>query len=146
MKIQVKKFNELTTAELYEILKARAEVFVVEQNCVYQDLDSIDQKSIHVWLENGSGKVLAYLRTFEKADELGTAQIGRVLTTERGQGLGSLILKEGMKAAVGELGAKEIYLEAQVYAIGFYEKEGFKVTSGEFLEDGIPHVQMRWRE
>ena len=141
MNLVIKKFNELTTIELYEILKARAEVFVVEQNCVYQDLDDRDYNSLHAFLED-EGKVKAYLRAFIKDANAGTVQIGRVLTTVRGTGLGLDILKIGIEAAKKEFCADKIYIEAQTYAIGFYEKIGFKVISDEFLEDGIPHVSM----
>ncbi len=141
MTLHIKSFPELTARELYEILRVRAAVFVVEQNCVYPDPDGIDLHSIHVWLEE-KGKILAYLRLFRKAGETDTVQIGRVLTTERGKGYGAQILQAGIKAAQTRLQSKELYLEAQSYAIGFYEKAGFRVTSAEFLEDGIPHVQM----
>ena len=141
MNLVIKKFNELTTTELYGILKARAEVFVVEQNCVYQDLDDMDYNSLHIFLEE-EGKVKAYLRAFIKDANVGTVQIGRVLTIVRGTGLGLEVLKTGIEAVKNEFCAAKIYIEAQTYAIGFYEKVGFKVVSDEFLEDGIPHVAM----
>lgn len=141
MNLQVKKFTELTSRELYEILRVRAEVFVVEQNCVYQDLDEIDFGSLHVYLEE-NGRIRAYLRLFYKDKSTGIIQIGRVLTTQRGCGLGLHVLLAGIDAAVTIFHARQIYLEAQCYAIGFYEKTGFHVISDEFLEDGIPHVQM----
>lgn len=137
-----KEFNQLSVEELYEILRVRSEVFVVEQECIYQDLDGIDRNSIHVFYEE-EGKIKAYLRIFWKDKEQKVVQIGRVLTTERGVGLGEKILLEGIKAAEETMGAEIIYIEAQCYAIGFYEKAGFQVTSEEFLEDGIPHVEMR---
>lgn len=146
MNIITKYFQELTTTELYEILKVRSAVFVVEQNCVYQDLDGVDYRSLHVFGKNEKDEVTAYLRLFAKDNEPNTVQMGRVLTLERGAGLGAAILKEGIKAAAEKFDAQEIYIEAQKYAIGFYEKEGFRVTSEEFLEDGIPHVQMRWKK
>ena len=140
-----KCFDELTTRELNEILRARSAVFVVEQDCVYQDLDGIDHESTHIFAQKENGEVTAYLRIFMKKDEKNTAQMGRVLTTERGKGLGGEILREGIKAAREKLGAEEIYMEAQEYAIPFYSREGFAVTSDVFLEDGIPHVEMRLR-
>ena len=142
MKFVYKTFEELTTKELYELLKARAEIFVVEQNCVYQDLDDIDYKSTHVFYENDNGNIIAYLRLFQRDDDLNIIQMGRVLTLEHGTGLGGKILHEGIDVAKKYLKAKKIYIEAQKYAIGFYEREGFKVCSEDFLEDGIPHVQM----
>lgn len=137
----IKSFSELNTRELYEILRARAAVFVVEQNCVYQDLDGIDTEAVHMYTEDESG-ITAYLRMFTKDDKSKTVQIGRVLTTKRGCGLGLSLLMKALEVAKVHLQAKIIYLEAQVYAIGFYEKAGFTVSSEEFLEDGIPHVKM----
>lgn len=141
MQCMVKTFEELTCKELYEILKARAAVFVVEQNCVYQDLDCRDYDSYHIFYEE-NGEVLAYLRIFHKDKTQHLVQIGRVLTTRRNAGLGKKIMREGIRAAEEKMSADKIYIEAQCYAIGFYEKAGFQVTSEEFLEDGIPHVQM----
>lgn len=143
--VRIKRFDELTLRELYEILKARQDVFVVEQNCPYADIDGKDYDSRHLFICREDGSVAACLRVFMKSDEPGTAQLGRIVTTERGCGLGGRILHEGVLAAENLLHAKEIYLEAQQYAIGFYQKEGFAVTSDVFLEDGIPHVQMRRR-
>jgi ElaA protein len=144
MQLGIKQFHELTTKELYEILRVRAEVFVVEQNCVYQDLDEKDMESLHLFYKEKE-RVHAYLRVFRKEKEEGVVQIGRVLTTmeTRGTGLGLEILKQGLMSAKDHFGAEEVYIEAQCYAIGFYERVGFQVTSEEFLEDGIPHVEMR---
>ena len=125
MNLVIKSFEKLTKRELYEILRVRSEVFVVEQECVYQDLDGLDYDSIHVFFE-----------------EDGIVQIGRVLTYKRGVGLGIELLLKGIEVAKTQFQAKKLYLEAQVYAIGFYEKGGFRVVSEEFLEDGIPHVCM----
>ncbi len=137
-----KTFDELTTVELYELLKVRAEVFVVEQNCVYQDLDDRDYVSRHLFYQDEEGHVHAYLRLFPRDNEEGTIQMGRVLTLHHGRGLGGKLLQDSLAAAEA-MGAKEMFLEAQTYAIGFYERVGFAVCSDEFLEDGIPHVQMR---
>ena len=139
MKLAAKFFEELTTVELYELLKARAEIFVVEQNCVYQDLDDKDYESLHVYYEE-SGKVLAYLRAFWKEKDV--IQVGRVLTIEHGTGLGGKLLRVGLNCIKEKYHPQKIYIEAQCYAVGFYEREGFKICSDEFLEDGIPHVQM----
>lgn len=173
MELKKKTFAELTTRELYEILKARAAIFVVEQVCVYQDLDDKDYESLHLFYEE-DGKVLAYARIFPKEGEAGTMQMGRVMTLNHGQGLGGKLLKEAIaavremqnaaahqdearggaapRADEGELyrdgaaprtSVRELYIEAQEYAKGYYEREGFRVTSPMFLEDGIPHVEMR---
>ena len=141
MKLITKYFNQLTTTELYEILKARAEIFVVEQNCIYQDLDNIDYRSLHIFYES-NGKIIAYLRAFEKDSDAGIVQIGRVLTLTHGTGLGGKLLKEGISLIKEKMNPSSIYIEAQCYATGFYEREGFIISSHEFLEDGIPHVEM----
>lgn len=134
-----KVFSELSTAELYEILRARVNVFVVEQNCPYPELDGIDYNSLHVYYEDNA-KPLAYLRAYEMAP--GVVRMGRVLTVERGTGLGGKLLKEGIREIREKFSPERIYIEAQSYAIGFYQREGFVVCSEEFLEDGIPHVKM----
>ena len=136
----IKKFDELDKTELYEILETRMKVFVVEQQCPYQDIDALDDGGVHLYIKK-DGRIAAYLRIIDKEPSEKTVQIGRVLTTERGIGLGEEILKAGITAAA-ELGAEKIYIEAQVYAKGFYEKEGFVVSGNEFLEDDIPHVPM----
>lgn len=140
MKLISKFFNELSTNELYELLKARAEIFVVEQNCVYQDLDDKDYESLHVFYE-ADGKVAAYLRAFPKGEN--TIQMGRVLTMEHRKGLGGKILKNGIKEIKEKFSAKSIYIEAQCYATGYYAREGFEICTEEFLEDGIPHIGMQ---
>ncbi len=139
MTLVSKFFDELTTTELYEILRARSEIFVVEQNCIYQDLDRKDYQSLHIFYED-NGKVLAYLRAFYKEKDI--VQMGRVLTLHHGTGLGGKLLKEGIEQIRTKLTPKSIYIEAQCYATGYYAREGFKICSDEFLEDGIPHVQM----
>lgn len=141
MKLKAKLFPQLTTTELYEILKARAEIFVVEQNCIYQDLDDIDYRSLHIFYEE-NGKVIAYLRAFEKDSASGIIQMGRVLTLTHGIGLGGKLLKEGLSLIKEKMNPSSIYIEAQCYATGFYEREGFVISSAEFLEVGIPHVEM----
>lgn len=142
MKLVCKFFDELTTQELYELLRVRCAVFVVEQNCTYQDLDGRDQSCMHVYLEE-NGKIIAYLRAFDKAGEPGTVQLGRVLTMERSRGYGAMILNEGIRLCRERMQAEHICLEAQCYAVGYYEKAGFRICSEEFLDDGIPHVWMR---
>lgn len=139
MKLIAKFFHELTTIELYELLKARSEIFVVEQNCIYQDMDDKDYDSIHVFYQE-SGKVVAYLRAFLKEKDV--VQLGRVLTVEHGTGLGGNLLRAGLDKIKEIYHPKKIFIEAQCYAIGYYEREGFQICSEEFLEDGIPHVQM----
>lgn len=139
MKIDSKYFDELTTRELYEILRSRAEIFIVEQNCVYQDLDDKDYDSLHIFFEE-NGRIKAYLRAFMKKED--TVQIGRVLTLQHGTGLGGKLLKEGIRIVKEKMNPQYIFIEAQCYATGYYEREGFKICSDVFLEYGIPHVQM----
>ena len=141
MELVVKRFEELTTLELYEILKVRAEVFVVEQNCVYQDLDEKDKQAYLVYLKNEEG-IQAYLRVLDAGVSFPEVGIGRVMTLKRRCGLGTQVLKEGIRVAKEKMNADTIKLEAQVYARSLYEKEGFVQTSEEFLEDGIPHIEM----
>ena len=144
MEFIVKQFNELSTEELYEIMRTRSEIFVAEQGIICQDLDGKDKKSLHVFCRDGDGRVAGYLRVFWKDfdESAGVAQIGRVVTLKHGMGIGGKLLHEGVKVARKRLGAKQIYLEAQEYAIGYYEKEGFRVVSDHFLEEGILHVKM----
>ena len=141
MNLVIKKFEELTTTELYELLKTRAEVFVVEQNIVYQDLDDIDFISLHIFYEQDN-RVIAYLRAYPVNSDKNTIKIGRVLTLEHGKGFGRKLLEESIEAIKKNTAATKIYIEPQKYATGFYEKFGFKVTSDEFLEEGIVHVAM----
>ena len=142
MKLNIRHYSELTTDELYEILRARCEVFVVEQNCPYQDLDGLDKRSIHVFYTREDGSVAGCLRLFTLDGAPETVHLGRVVTTDRGTGLGGKMLHEGVLLAQSLLHAKEIVLKAQCYAVGFYAREGFAVCSEEFMEDGIPHVKM----
>ena len=139
MNIITKHFSQLTTDELYRILAVRSAVFVVEQNCAYQDPDGLDRKSHHIWMEE-NGEIKAYLRIFSEDDQW--AKIGRVITTERGRGFGAEILKAGIEGCKTILGRDKIFIEAQCYAVGFYEKGGFVCVGEEFLEDGIPHIRM----
>lgn len=139
--LHTKPFRELTTDELYELLRIRSEVFVVEQNCVYQDLDYDDQKSIHLWLTEGD-KVVALCRVCPAGTHMEEISIGRVITTERGKGYGKRMMLEGIKAARIYFGAMRIDIEAQEYARGFYEQVGFRQSSEPFILDGIPHIRM----
>lgn len=139
MKPEAKRFEELSAAEVYEILKARVQIFVVEQKCAYQDVDDIDYRSLHIFYKS-EGRITAYLRAFYRDSK--TVQLGRVLTTEHGKGVGGELLKNAIQIVKEEMKADRIYIEAQTYAVGFYEREGFAVCSDEFLEDGIPHVKM----
>ena len=139
MQLNVKFFNELTNINLYNVLKIRAEVFVVEQKCIYNDMDNEDLKSLHVYFEDNT-VVKAYLRIIPLGDNV--VKIGRVCALEKRTGLGTKLLKEGIKAARDKLCAKKIIIHAQSYVENFYAKQGFKTVSDEFMEEGIPHVKM----
>ena len=140
-----KLFRQLTTDELYELLRARSEVFVVEQNCVYQDLDGDDQEAIHLWLTQAD-KVVALARVCPAGTHMMEISIGRVITTERGKGYGRQIMLHAIDAAIEHFGASLIDIEAQEYAKGFYESVGFQQSSATFMLDGIPHIKMTWRK
>lgn len=141
MNLTVKRFDELTNAELYEILRLRSAVFVVEQACAYQDIDNKDQVAVHAWLWDEDG-IAAYLRVMDRGVYDEEVAIGRVISLRRRQGLASRLLLEGIRIAREEFGAEVISVEAQVYARSLYEKAGFRQASEEFLEDGIPHIRM----
>jgi len=140
-----KTFKELTPEELYELLRIRSEVFVVEQDCVYQDLDGDDQASLHLWLTEGD-RVVALCRVCPAGTHMAAVSIGRVITTERGKGYGKQIMLEGIEAARKHFRARTIDIEAQQYAKGFYEQVGFRQSSEPFILDGIPHIRMTWQE
>lgn len=141
MESVIKKFDELSVNELYDILKLRVDVFVVEQNCPYPEIDDKDQNAYHVWLKDGEG-ITAYLRVIDKGVSFEDASIGRVISARRRKGYGTALLKEGIRIAKEKFGADKITIEAQVYARKFYENVGFHKVSEEFLEDGIPHIIM----
>jgi ElaA protein len=143
MDILIKNFNELSLEELYQVLQLRSEVFVVEQNCVYQDIDGKDEKALHV-LGIKAGKVIAYTRCFDKGFYFEEAAIGRVLVkeTERKNAYGHLILEASILAIEERFKTKNIKLSAQQYLTDFYENHGFMQIGEGYLEDGIPHIAM----
>lgn len=142
MELRYGRLDELTIREIYEIFRLRVSVFVVEQNCPYQEIDDADKEAIHMWLEE-DGRIMAYLRVIPAGLVFDQVSIGRVIAVKRRCGLSTRLIKEGIKTAAEELGATEIVLEAQTYARSLYEKLGFCQISEEFLEDGIPHIKMR---
>ncbi|MBR5994965.1 MAG: GNAT family N-acetyltransferase [Eubacteriaceae bacterium] len=141
MEYVVKRYDELTLDELYEILRIRCAVFVVEQDCPYQDIDGKDKGAIHVYLKE-EDRILAYLRVLDRGVSFSEVSLGRVISTERLKGYGRMVLQEGIKVARERFSADAIRIEAQVQASGFYEKAGFIREGGVFLEDGIPHIEM----
>ena len=142
MKLMVKHFAELSAEELFEIYKLRVSVFVVEQQCPYQEIDDADKVAYHIWLQDEDG-IEAYARALPKGAAFPTAAIGRVIAVKRRCGLGSKIVAAAVDTAREKFAADKITIEAQVYARALYEKAGFHQTSEEFLEDGIPHIQMQ---
>lgn len=142
MKLTVKHFSELNTEELFEIYKMRVSVFVVEQKCPYQEVDDADRTAYHLWLEDEDG-MQAYARVLPQGMTFPTVSIGRVIALKRRCGLGSKIVEAAIDAARSRFHADKITIEAQVYARSLYEKHGFRQISEEFLEDGIPHIQMQ---
>ena len=143
MDFKVKNFQELTTSELYEILQLRSEVFVVEQDCVYQDIDFKDQKALHV-LGLKNDKIIAYTRLFDSKQYFDTPSIGRVIVkdTERKFGYGHDLIKASIQAIVNNYEERIITISAQTYLQKFYEYHGFKQVGEGYLEDGIPHIKM----
>ncbi len=144
VELVVKRFEELSVEELYDILKLRVEVFIVEQQCIYQEIDEKDKKSYHVFYRE-NGKIQAYLRVIDKGVSFDEVSIGRVISVKRRCGLASKLLAEGIKVAKEKMKETSIRIEAQTYARKLYEKQGFIQVSEEFLEDGIPHIEMLLR-
>lgn len=141
MELVTKHFSELTLEELYDILKIRVDVFVVEQKCPYPEIDGKDKDAYHIFLRDERG-IAAYLRVLKSGVSFPEPALGRILTTRRGEGLGAEIVRAGIEFAEEKLSADKIRIEAQVYAKGFYERLGFVQCSGEFLDDGIMHIEM----
>lgn len=140
---KIKTFDEITTPELYAVIKARIDVFVVEQDCPYPDLDDYDQKAIHLWAEK-DGEVLAYCRIFDKGIKYPETSIGRVVTTEkaRGTGLGKQLINYALEVIENRLMTSEVRISAQDYLLRFYVGFGFRDTGKKYLEDNIPHTEM----
>lgn len=143
MEISIKNFNSLSTNELYEILQLRSEVFVMEQECLYQDIDGKDLNALHV-LGIKNKRIIAYARCFDAGIYAEDATIGRVVVDKlkRGKNYGHILLKAAVAAIYTQYGTKTIQLSAQEYLIKFYESHGFETRGTGYLEDGIPHILM----
>lgn len=141
---EIKPFEALSLPELYSVLQLRSEVFVVEQNCVYQDIDGKDKKALHV-IGEFEGETVAYCRLFKSGDYFDQASIGRVIVKEnfRDKKWGHDLIKEAVGAIQSHFGESQITISAQLYLKKFYESHGFKQTTEEYLEDGIPHIEMK---
>ena len=143
MKITVFKYQDLGPDRLYEILKLRSEVFVVEQKCAYQDLDNKDEKALHLVGEENN-KIIAYTRIFRKGDFFKNSSIGRVLVKKeyRNKDYGRKIMISSIEKLKKDAKEEKIELSAQKYLLKFYSELGFEKTGEEYLEDNIPHVKM----
>lgn len=143
---EIKSFDELTTYELYAIIQLRLEVFVLEQNVVYQDLDNKDFKSIHVAGYNEQGELVAYLRVIPPGMNYHFKEIslGRVVTSKkvRKEGIGKALVVKGIEYITEHYGNVPIRISAQVYLIKFYSSFGFKTVGEQYTEDDLPHIEM----
>ena len=139
---ELKKFNDLTNNELYGILKLRSEVFVVEQNCIYQDLDDKDQVSYHLFLKDND-EVVATLRIIPENISFDEMAIGRVVVKKsfRKQGISKIMINKAINFIIGDLNKTKIKLSGQAYLKEFYISFGFELTSDVYLEDGIEHFE-----
>ena len=141
MTFYAKKFEELTNTQVYEILKSRCQIFLMEQDIRCMDMDDVDYKSLHCFLEEDN-RICAYLRAFYPYEDQSCVKIGRVLTLEHGKGYGAALMTQSLDIIKKLMPCDVFRVDAQKQAIGYYEKMGFRVVSEEFLEEGIPHVTM----
>ncbi|WP_130806356.1 GNAT family N-acetyltransferase [Senegalia massiliensis] len=143
MEWSIKTYDELTKDELYEILKKRIDVFVVEQNCPYDEIDNRDKDSYHIFFKKDKD-IIAYLRVLEPGISFEDVSIGRVLVdkNQRGNGLAIEMMDKAIDFIINNLRYDIIRISAQEYLISFYENLGFKKVSNVYLEDDIPHVEM----
>lgn len=147
MKWEIKKFKELESEEIYEILKIRNEVFIVEQRCAYLDCDGKDKESYHLFLEDNK-KIVAYLRILQKGISYDEISIGRVLVhkNHRRKGIAQEMMIKAISFIEGNLNEREIRIEAQEYLVDFYRGFGFEKVSDMYLEDDIPHIEMLYKK
>ena len=143
MKFVVKTFNELTTQELYAILQLRSAIFVVEQTCIYQDIDGKDQDALHVFTIKDDA-IAAYSRVFAPGFYFEAASIGRVIVNPkfRGLQLGHKLIKASIATVEDKFATTNIHISAQEHLKKFYEQHGFKQVGEGYLEDDIPHIGM----
>ncbi|MCC5922359.1 MAG: GNAT family N-acetyltransferase [Crocinitomicaceae bacterium] len=144
MKIENKRFQDLTKSALYAILRLRVEVFVVEQDCPYQELDDWDQLAQHFLMKDKEGQIIATLRVFPPGARFASASIGRVVVkqTNRNEGLGKALMLEALNWLRDNYSNCSVQISAQTYLKKFYENFGFKQVGEGYLEDGIPHIGM----
>lgn len=141
---KIKSFEDLSVHELYAVLRLRSEIFVVEQNCVYLDLDGKDKKGLHLFGEF-EGKIVAYSRLFKPGISFDNASIGRVVIDAhyRDRKWGHELMREAIAGIQLHFGENKITIGAQLYLKKFYESHGFIQTSEMYLEDDIPHIEMK---
>ncbi|AYW47746.1 GNAT family N-acetyltransferase [Tetragenococcus osmophilus] len=141
MQTKIKKFNDLTLLEYHQLMKIRTSVFVVEQNCPYQEVDDVDLTAFHFWLENQK-EMVAYARVYQQQQ---TIHFGRVLVKkeERDKGLGKQLMQQLMGWIEQNFPEKIIHIEAQAYLQEFYTSFGFRAVSEKYLLDGISHIDMQ---
>ena len=139
MNFIAKTFDALTVSELYEIVRARQEIFLMEQRIICRDFDGVDYDALHCFLWEND-KVVAYMRAFMEGGEI---HLGRFLTIRHGEGLGRRLMESALPVIREHFGCDKISFHAQKHAEGFYLKLGFKTVSDVFMEEGIPHVLMK---
>ncbi|WP_256007155.1 GNAT family N-acetyltransferase [Pedobacter deserti] len=139
----LKAFNELNVDELYSLLKLRSDVFILEQNCVYPDIDDKDRLSIHLQIF-ANDKLVAYARLLPAGVSYPEVSIGRVVSSSsvRGKGIGSLLMKEAIRGCFQYFGASDIRISAQYYLLEYYRSFGFLPQGAPYMEDGIMHIEM----
>ena len=141
---KIKSFEALSVHELYDLLRLRSEIFVVEQNCVYLDLDGKDKVALHLFGEF-EGKIVAHARLFKAGISFDNASIGRVTVAAdyRDRKWGHDLMREAIAGILLHFGESQITIGAQLYLKKFYESHGFMQTSDMYLEDDIPHIEMK---
>ena len=146
MDFKIKSFEELTRDELYALFEARTTVFAGEQGIKDPDADGVDKYATHIFALDENGNVICNLRIYPKEDEKDVAHVGRCLVVKeyRGQGIGKEIMQRAAEYAKDVMHAREIYIEAQKHAEGFYKSCGFKTVSDVYMIVSIPHVEMRY--
>lgn len=149
IQIQALHFDEHTARQLFHILKLRQDIFFVEENIIYPDLDDMDEDSIHVFAtteKDNKTITVSYARVYFDPVEK-HVKVGRVATASayRGLGFGGKIMRRCCEVARDRFKASEVWLDAQLHAVGFYKSMGFQVVSDVFMEAGIEHVRMIWR-
>lgn len=139
----VKKLEEIEALQLYELLKLRADVFVIEQDCIYPDMDDKDQRALHV-IGTLDGRVAAYSRIFDAGDYVAEASFGRVVIHQefRGYQFGHELVRQSVSAIEDAFGKQPIKISAQEHLTSFYQAHGFEPKGAGYLEDGIPHIGM----